>query len=385
MLGWAREEAGFTSPEEVDAELGLYKGTIREWESGAERPDIKDLRQLSELYDCPFSYFFLSGVLQEPPPIDLRGSPPNLRRPLSQETKRVLRDFRRLARVASNLQVLTGLTTALNIGSPGPNTPLDTTLAQKLAEQEVTRLGITDNERNSWTKAQNAYRTWRNAVESLGIFVFSLWVPPKECRGAALSGDHLAPAILVKRNNEPYTARNFTLLHEYAHLMLRQSGQILVCDHYPSQTETFANTFASFALVPEEMLSRHLDKRGLNDFRDDWTDSSLESIALEFKVSRDVIAIRLEARKLAPSGFYRMKRERWDRAKERGGGFSTTHVTKREQVREKVGDRLFDLIVGALRRGEVTHDDARSYLGRVGGEKRQTFVSPEEIEKWRQR
>ena len=62
LLVWAREKAGWR-PEEAAAKLRTQVERLREWERGAERPSIAQLRKLGELYKRPLAVFFLP----EPP------------------------------------------------------------------------------------------------------------------------------------------------------------------------------------------------------------------------------------------------------------------------------------------------------------------------------
>jgi len=56
-------------PEQAAAKLRIQADRLREWERGAERPSIAQLRKLGELYKRPLAVFFLPE-----PPRDLRRS-----------------------------------------------------------------------------------------------------------------------------------------------------------------------------------------------------------------------------------------------------------------------------------------------------------------------
>lgn len=113
---------------------------------------------------------------------------------------------------------------------------------------------------------------------------------------------------------EAATGRSFTLLHEWAHLLIKHPG--LVCDFRgqakAASIERFANQFAAEILVPKKEFEIYLKQRDLFTKRSRWGDSTIDRIRNDFKVSRDVIAILLEEMDLAPGGFYLDKRASWD-------------------------------------------------------------------------
>jgi Zn-dependent peptidase ImmA (M78 family) len=70
------------------------------------------------------------------------------------------------------------------------------------------------------------YRFWRSSLETKDILVFQFTgVRPKQMLGFSLSFDQL-PVIAVNRKVKA-NGRVFTLLHEFAHLLVGESG---VCD-----------------------------------------------------------------------------------------------------------------------------------------------------------
>lgn len=374
ILEWARQQAAF-EPEEVEAELNIPPGAIQAWEKGLEYPDIEMLRRLSHLYDVPFSYFFLKVPPKEPPLRDYRGVPEEKRTKLSRDTKVALREFRRLHRLARALQEIAGMPVSVELGKAYPGLDL-----RDVAERELKTLGITPDLRQMWLSKEEAYHTWRQAVEALGVFVFSLRMPPSECRGAAVSGEKTY-AILVNQNDAP-AARTFTLLHEYYHLLLGTNTELMVCDQFPGDTETLANRFAALVLLPEDEFIGILRENKLDRYQSWWSDDVLSELSGYFRVSRDVIAIRLENLGFAPPSFYRQKRERWDRAFRGRGGFSRGGKGKKAYAEEKLGSRLFTLTLNAVQTGIVRPIDAALYIGNVRAGKKPWTIKARDVENW---
>lgn len=377
VLEWARNQAAL-EPEEVDDGLSLPPGTVKAWERGLEAPSIEALRHLSRIYDVPFSYFFLESPPAEAQISDFRGVPEERRSKLSRQTKLALREFRRMSSLAKTLQEITGNLTTLNLDrfSTG-ETP------EEAAKREAQRIGIDFDLMEKWSSNDEAYEYRRKVIESLGIFVISLALPSRECRGAAIGGNSYATSILVN-HNEPPTGRSFTLFHEYCHLVMSADTKVLICDHFPSDTESFSNRFASSILLPEQILIKLLQERDQYHYREWWPDNDLWDLARALFVSRDVVAIRLENLDLAPLGFYRRKRERWDRLYRKPGGFGQGGKSKRTYAREKLGPSMFELALTAVRTGTLPPIDAALSIGEVRTGKKPWVIKAKDIESWRQ-
>jgi len=58
LLIWARESAGFTK-EDAANKLRIKLQRLEDWEAGASRPTIKQLRKLGQLYKRPIAVFYL--------------------------------------------------------------------------------------------------------------------------------------------------------------------------------------------------------------------------------------------------------------------------------------------------------------------------------------
>jgi len=200
---------------------------------------------------------------------------------------------------------------------------------ERVVDTERRRLGFDAQVRAGWHTKDGAFVWWRRRIERLGVFCFVMRLPTSEVRGASYWTQRKAAFILVNSEDaESAAGRMFTLLHEYAHLLLRQS---LVCDFRGSnggvRGERFANRFAARMLIgPSEMRAR-LDELGISKFREQWGDGMLDKIRDPFRVSRDVVSIYLEELGLAPKGFYAAKRGAW--AKLRAFGRAKVPVTGR--------------------------------------------------------
>ena len=105
-----------------------------------------------------------------------------------------------------------------------------------------------------------------------------------EFRGFSLYDD-LAPLIFVNVADEPYSAQNFTLLHEFAHLLLGHSA-LSGGDRLLGGTgeESWCNRVAACVLLPDETLTAFDEAITVLDYR---------AVARRFGVSAEVALHRL--------------------------------------------------------------------------------------------
>ena len=82
VLEWARKDADLTESQ-VAEKLNIYSEDIAKWEKGTSYPNIALLRELSILYDTPFSYFFRSTVPTVITVKDFRGRPKEKKREIT--------------------------------------------------------------------------------------------------------------------------------------------------------------------------------------------------------------------------------------------------------------------------------------------------------------
>ena len=131
------------------------------------------------------------------------------------------------------------------------------------------------------------------ALEDVGVLVMRSGVvgannarrlSTREFRGFSLYDD-IAPLIFVNVADEPYSAQNFTLVHEFAHLLLGHSalsgGDRLLGG---SGEEAWCNRVAACVLLPDEALKAFNEATTVQDYR---------ALARRFGVSAEVALHRL--------------------------------------------------------------------------------------------
>jgi Zn-dependent peptidase ImmA (M78 family) len=289
---------------------GITAKSLELWEAGRKEPELRHLEALSQIYVCPVGWFFLSSIPAEPLALDFRGVAPGAK--VGARGMQTLSRFLELADWAEEVAIQTSQLTAPSIDQASRQNEME----QVVAVQRQ-RLGFDAQVRSEWESEDDAFNWWRHRIENLGVFCFMMRLPTSEVRGASYWGEHGAAFILVNSEDaEAATGRTFTLLHEYAHLMLRES---LVCDFRGSnegvRVEPFANRFAARMLLDYSELSARLKELDVSQFRERWGDAMLDRVREPFRVSRDVISIYLEELQFAPKGFYTMKRGTWAKRK----------------------------------------------------------------------
>lgn len=369
ILSWARKRLNLTPEEVAEASKKLAKriyvpvsaNQLLEWEAGKGDPELNHLETLAEIYVCPVGFFFLESRPAERLPVSFRGLA-KPREQLESLSQRTLRRFMELAQWTVETLRKTEQPWQVAI-RPAQFSPR-TAIAEQLAEEYRQRFGWTDEQRRQFTgKPREAFKWWRRAIESQGVFCFEMPLDPKETRGAALWLEDY-PFILVNhRDIEAAAGRIFTLLHEFAHLVSAKDG--VVCDfhgsHHDHNPEPFANRFAARMLVTPDELRQRLREVGETRHRTDWPDSLLDKLRNPFFASRDVVAILLQELQLAPRDFYDRKQQRWGSRKPWGRGGKRPLLN--EQKLQEVGYSLAGVLARSSAQPAFSWMDASSVLG----------------------
>jgi Zn-dependent peptidase ImmA (M78 family) len=127
-------------------------------------------------------------------------------------------------------------------------------------------------------------------------------MPWDECRGFSLLDSGLILTIVVN-SEDVVPARTFTLFHEYAHLMLRSAG---ICTLAPDiAVEQWCNVFAATFLLPADELTTYV-KQAYSEAgpKYDWPTARLTRLAGRYRVSRAVMALRLQKLGLAIPDYF---------------------------------------------------------------------------------
>lgn len=185
----------------------------------------------------------------------------------------------------------------------------------EIVGQRIRRsLNVTDSEQSRWRDqdGRTSLRAWRDRIEMTGTLVFQATrIGSDEASGFAIAADRL-PVIVINRKDAP-VRRTFSLLHEFAHLMLRVGG-VSDLDTDASRppeeqaVEVFCNQVAAAALVPRDRLLSDPRVAAHSERATDWTDLQIADLARSFGVGREMLLRRLLTLGRTTWEFYGRKR-----------------------------------------------------------------------------
>lgn len=338
----------------------VSKDLLENWEYGVGSPNLEHLETLSEIYGCPVGYFFLDELPEMRLSLNYRGLAPEKEKHFSPLTQQTLRRFLDLTEWITNLIEEHRIAWEVKI-KPSKPLPLET-----LVEQEHKRLGFTHQVAEQWQTPEDALTWWRSRIEDQGIFCLEMKLDPKEIRGASLWVKSRYPCILINHQDaEAASGRLFTLLHEYAHLITAQDG--IACDFRGRESgqglESFANRFAARMLVSPAQFEEQLRQADKFQFKETWSDAELDRIRRSFFVSRDVVSILLQERRLAPPDFYQRKREQWEYRKPFARAKTRKPIKRNERMARELGKSMLRALLALESRHSLPQVDVAYALG----------------------
>jgi len=226
----------------------------------------------------------------------------------------------------------------------------------QIGERERRHSDISFEDQLGW-KPSKAFNYWRSYFEQKGIVVYLQKFELGDCRGFSIRDEGQPPAIVINKSEENDRARIFTLIHEYAHLVIDEPGTSDLDSRNP--VEAYCNKFAAAFLMPRDALKELIGTWPNEQI--EWQDSKIKFMAGRLKVSQRALALRLEELGLARKGFNQrfnwapMKKPR--RSDSGGGGdYIKTRLSE-------LGSRYTGAIIDAMDRGTITTFDASSALG----------------------
>jgi len=361
VLTWARMEGGWL-PDQIAQSLHVKPERIAAWESGENKPTVRQVENLARFLHRPLSIFFLP-------------SPPDLP-PLAAE-------YRRLTGVTVGAespqlrlalrQMLNRREYAINLYEElGESIPVFDAVAHlsesaaSVGERLRSRLGVAIEQQLAWSSEWQAWRAWRAAVESDGVLVFQFnKVALDETRGLTLLDTPL-PVVGINGKERVPEAKAFTLLHEVIHLMLvagheeRPALQETRSNEQWAQVERFAESAASHALIPESVLRRLVEGSGAAGGA--WSTQDVRRLARRFWITPLAMATRLRESRFMSWNRYNEWRGEWNdyvaSLPVRAGGFATPA----EKAMNRHGRPFVQLVLEAMSANRITSVDAARYL-----------------------
>lgn len=291
----------------IVARTSIDAETIKKLEDGKQKPDIHMLRKLASVCKRPLSVFLLGEVPKEDyKTIDYRMLPdissndPESIEALALEMKEALYQREKALDVWEKLE--------LSTRSSMPQISIE-----EDSEESARRIseGLSfDLTKWRKVKSDNMWASLRRHIEGVGYVVRQAeGISIESMRGYSYYFE-LLPIIGVNPKDDP-KARCFTLLHELAHIALKQGS---ICDLKDASgdisnkpVEIYCNRIAGSILVPSSELMELLSSkryRGVSLTEE----IVIKSIARHFKASTEVIVRRLVATGMVDKAFYQTYR-----------------------------------------------------------------------------
>jgi Zn-dependent peptidase ImmA (M78 family) len=369
LLVWARQSAGF-SLDAAAAKLRVSEDRLRAWEAGEARLTIAQLRTAARLYKRPLAIFYLPEPPHDFQPLkDYRRLPDAQLGQLSPGLLAVIRRAHAVREAAVELREL-----ADEPIHPAPKLDRPTTDPERFGAAGRALLGVTLAQQAAWRDPRRALNAWLDAVSGLDVLVLQAQsIPVREMRGFSISTDRL-PVVVLNGGDFP-RGRIFTLLHEFAHVLLHADG---VCDVLPrrqargptDEVEIFCNQVAAATLMP---LSTFKSEPALRsppaNLR--WSEDTIGSLSDKYSVSREAVVRRLYSVGLADWDYLQEKeaeyraayqafldeQKRKRRENERSGGPSYYRMKVRD-----LGRGFIESALDAYYRRAITGSDLSEYL-----------------------
>jgi len=355
VLRWLRERAGWEI-EEVSKKLKTTPEAVIELESGKRLPTLRQIKVLSVAFKRPIALFFVSKPREERPlPKDYRFLPIK-KDVFDKKTILAIRKSRNLQETAKELFVNMGLDTKPYLDRTKISENPDLIAARY---REIFKLDL-----EKQRKFKDAYKLFgylRDLIEESDILVFQFSMPIEDARGFALADEF--PAVIVVNSRDSIEARLFTLMHEFAHVLL---GDTVVDIPEPStairdEIEKWCNTFSSSFLLPTNSAKELFDER-LHKLTDTET---LNSLSKKYKVSKSVLLFKMLSLNYISRAEVKGVLDRYTPLQPKiksDHEKKTTGIAQDRKILSEFGNKFVSLVADNFDSGLITYTDALDYL-----------------------
>ena len=346
MLRWARGSAGLEL-EEAARKLGVKSERLAGWEGGGARPSFTQLRKIANVYKRPISIFYLPEPPKDYKPLqhDFRRIPGPIAERKSPELIYEIRRAHTRREVALDLYATAGL-----------EPPIFTLEAQLAEDAELVgeriRQTIAPDLPPSWSSGSQykPLHYWRTQLENAGVLVFQAErVDSKEMAGFSISERPMP--VIVPNMRDSSRRRTFTMLHELAHLMLREAGICHLDEDVKrpeeSRIEIFCNRVAGAALVPRRRLMEEGLVSGKTKHHK-WSTDELRTLANRYGVSREVVLRRLLIFDVTTHAYYQRMCDRFDEENRQQAEREKDNQAERKKPKFAPPDRVAVSTAGPL-------------------------------------
>ncbi len=362
LLHWARRSAGLEL-EEAARKIQVKPGRLESWERDEAKPTFKQLRKIANVYKRPISIFYLPAPPSDFKPLqhDFRRIPGPVAKRKSPELVYEIRRAHARREVALDLYATAGLQ------------PPVFNLRSHLSEDaevvgERIRETIAPDLPPNWSSDSpyGPLNYWRTRLENAGVLVFQAErVDAKEMAGFSISERPL-PVIVPNMKDSP-RRRTFTMLHELAHLMLREAG---ICNleedakrPEENRIEIYCNRVAGATLAPRKQLMGEKLVAHKTKGRE-WSMTDLRTLANRYGVSREVILRRLLIFDLTTPAYYQKMCDSFNEEYRRQAELDKPgHAPPHRMALSAAGPLYTRLVLTNYYQDAITASDVSDFLG----------------------
>jgi Zn-dependent peptidase ImmA (M78 family)/transcriptional regulator with XRE-family HTH domain len=351
VLQWARDACGLTV-EAAAKLLGCKPDLLRDIELGKKHPSVSMFRSMASIYGFPEATLLAATPPMLPEfPQDHRtfdGIPPRLTYP-------TIIAIRGVQMRQESLRELAEIDGSIEAPSPRRYRRIDNPEDVAAAERKCFGVSIGNQLKLS---ADKLWMTYRVRIEAQGISVYIEDIPAKDCRGVSLFVDGF-PAIIISSEELRPAWKLFSLLHEYAHVLIREPGISDQKRATRDPVEAFCNRFAAAFLMPEEAIGAVLAVS--RDTPREFSIETLDEAAHALAVSISALALRLEDLEYAPSGYFNRIRAMIKTPPPRKP--HSGPIPRQYVVLNHLGHRFSGDVLRSVRSGALTTLEASRMLG----------------------
>jgi Zn-dependent peptidase ImmA (M78 family) len=366
VLKWARERVKL-SPEAAAQSGGFLLDQIESWEAGTRLPTIKQARKLATVYDLPFMEF----LSKERPKVKSLELVPDFRMEREKAEPTEQYDLVLIQSEAEEVR-LNAIDLFEMVGSQPPviaesfyaNTGQNAEVAAGSVRRAI-GLPISEQFSRKGNDKDKFVAALRSYLERSGIIVMkNSGLANFGARGMCLFASPL-PVIIF--SSEAPTAQVFTLAHELAHVVLKESGisgpiQSSSTRARAKIVENWCDAFAGAFLMPASEVE------GFLGGKPDKPESSIDDgrislVANAFCVSRHAALVRLVELGYVKSDFYwKVMRHRY---LEQEAAYKSSGRPKYygSRFRSSRGDLYTRLVLEAWSNGAITNHNAGEFMG----------------------
>ncbi|MBX3560984.1 MAG: ImmA/IrrE family metallo-endopeptidase [Sphingomonas sp.] len=366
MMRWARKWRGRTIAEAAH-KVGVPIEKIEAWEAGEDIPSVPKARKLADFYGRAFLEFFYDHE----PEIKESGLVPDYRIHRGASDPRANREILEIQHWAE-MQRINALDLYEDVEEPPPSFPkaLHASLedsVEEYAEQARAALSFSFAAQRQMTyrERQDLPNVLRAKMEDVGVLVLRENALSK----FGVSGMTIVqfPLPIIVYAAEAPARSAFTLMHEFGHIVLRESAisgpqRVQGGVTHERRVERWCDKFAAAFLIPKSALE---DLRGPPPAKPVKAidDTALAAIAKHFKVSQHALLIRLVDLEYIEAEYYwGVKRPQFlaEEAKWKSRGIPRIWASR---IWNQLGNLYTGLVLEALGTGKIQPHQAQTLFG----------------------